>query len=442
MTAPSSQFVPLSPSTRQWPMKKNPLRKLRLMVKKPSTQEVKKHSMTPPRSRPLLAIASTPPDMDLIYVDTESTASSDSDIVWAVSPSSDEDGWENWADFLPNQTAEAEETTLVESPRLKEEKNQLDDLIRQEPCLSMSLPQAGLGEMEEQQNAPARKPFFRSPRSKVEFSPPSRTTLQLCDHSSSSNSSDHQEDLWSDFAARVKDEDISSLRAENQILRHQLDLWIAMGPVRAENEDRGPSCYESVYPLVERLQDQVNALNMELEETKQNLETIKAAHDQKQHEVEVLKEEKKYSQHHFGVVQNAYGFTKDAWKWGKNVPVLSDVLGLTEGVTERLLDMIVHMDLTAIDQDIFSPNMKRLDDDVITPALRSICEVTLAAQNEERKQLEENMRQLFSENLELKSSNKDLAVKLNGLAAVARLRIMQQKLEAQTPAGKGGEESI
>jgi regulator of replication initiation timing len=202
------------------------------------------------------------------------------------------------------------------------------------------------------------------------------------------------------------------------------------------NEDRGPSSYESVYPLVERLQDQVNALNMELQETKQNLETIKAAHDQKQHEVDVLKEEKKYSQHHFGVVQNAYGFTKDAWKWGKNVPVLSDVLGLTEGVTEGLLDMILHMDLTAIDQDIFFPNMKRLDDDVITPALRSICEVTLAAQNEERKQLEENMRQLFSENQDLKSSNKDLAVKLNGLAAVARLRIMQQKLEAQKlPAG-------
>jgi hypothetical protein len=40
----------------------------------------------------------------------------------------------------------------------------------------------------------------------------------------------------------------------------------------------------------------------------------------------------------------------------------------------------------------------------------------------------------------LKSSNKDLAVKLNGLAAVARLRIMQQKLEAQKlPTGKGGE---
>lgn len=436
----SSQFVPLSPSTRKWAVKNNPLRKLRLM-KKPSTQrqvQVKKPSMTPPRSRPLLAIASTPPDMDLIYVDTESTASSDSDIVWAVSSSSSEDGWKNWADFIPHQTAEAEETTLVESPRLREEKNQLDDLIRQEPCLSMDLHQAGFGEMEEQQNVPARKPFFRSPRSKVEFSPPSRTTLQLYDHNNS-NSSDHQEDLWSDFAARVKDEDISSLRAENQILRHQLDLWIAMGhPVR-EDEDRGPSCYESVYPLVERLQDQVNALNMELQETTQNLESIKAAYDQMQHELEVLKEEKKYSQHHFGVVQNAYGFTKDAWKWGKNVPVLSNFLGVTEGVAEGLLEMIVHMDLTAIDQDIFFPNMKKLDDDVITPILRSICEVTLAAQNEERKQLEENMRQLFSENQELKSSNKDLAVKLNGLAAVARLRIMQQKVEAQKPAGKGGE---
>jgi hypothetical protein len=34
----------------------------------------------------------------------------------------------------------AEETNLVESPRLREEKNQLDDLIKEESCLSMGLP--------------------------------------------------------------------------------------------------------------------------------------------------------------------------------------------------------------------------------------------------------------------------------------------------------------
>ncbi len=44
------------------------------------------------------------------------------------------------AEVEERQTAEAEDegTTLVESPRQKGEENQLDDLIKQEPCLSMS----------------------------------------------------------------------------------------------------------------------------------------------------------------------------------------------------------------------------------------------------------------------------------------------------------------
>ena len=78
------------------------------------------------------------------------------------------------------------------------------------------------------------------------------------------------------------------------------------------------------------------------------------------------------SQPHFDVAQNVYGCTKDVWAWGKTVPVLSNVLGLTEGATAKVLDVTIHMDLPTIDQDVVVPNMKKLDDVVITP---TICKV-------------------------------------------------------------------
>jgi hypothetical protein len=75
---------------------------------------------------------------------------------------------------------------------------------------------------------------------------------------------------------------------------------------------------------------------------------------------------------HFDVAQNVYGCTKDIWAWGKTIPVLSNVLGLTEGVTAKVLDITIHMDLPSIDQDVVVPNFKKLDDVVITPAICAV----------------------------------------------------------------------
>lgn len=74
----------------------------------------------------------------------------------------------------------------------------------------------------------------------------------------------------------------------------------------------------------------------------------------------------------FDVAQNVYGCTKDIWAWGKTVPVLSNMLGLTEGVTAKVLDITIHMDLPSIDQKVVVPNFKKLDDEVITPAICTI----------------------------------------------------------------------
>lgn len=86
----------------------------------------------------------------------------------------------------------------------------------------------------------------------------------------------------------------------------------------------------------------------------------------------VVKAKKTDNEPHFDVAQNVYGCTKDIWAWGKTVPVLSNVLGLTEGVTAKVLDITIHMDLPAIDQDVVVPNVKKLDDQVLTPAISAI----------------------------------------------------------------------
>jgi len=75
---------------------------------------------------------------------------------------------------------------------------------------------------------------------------------------------------------------------------------------------------------------------------------------------------------HFDVAQNIYGQTKSIWAWGKTIPVLSNVLTLTEGTAAKVLDLTIHMDLPSIDQDVVSPHAKKLDDVVITPV---ICKV-------------------------------------------------------------------
>ena len=82
--------------------------------------------------------------------------------------------------------------------------------------------------------------------------------------------------------------------------------------------------------------------------------------------------EKKDSEPHFDIAQNIYGCTKDIWAWGKTIPVLSNVLDLTEGATAKVLDITIHMDLPSIDQNVVVPHAKKLDDVVITPAICAV----------------------------------------------------------------------
>jgi hypothetical protein len=82
---------------------------------------------------------------------------------------------------------------------------------------------------------------------------------------------------------------------------------------------------------------------------------------------------------HFDVAQNVYGCTKDIWAWGKTIPLLSNVLDLTEGVSTKVLDLTIHMDLPSIDQNVVVPNLNKLDEGVITPAICAVWGIIMPA---------------------------------------------------------------
>jgi hypothetical protein len=77
---------------------------------------------------------------------------------------------------------------------------------------------------------------------------------------------------------------------------------------------------------------------------------------------------------HFDVAQTIYGATKDAWAWGKTIAVVSNVLDLTEAAALKALDLTVHMDLIVIDDKI-KPQLKKFDDEVVTPAILAVWKV-------------------------------------------------------------------
>ena len=66
------------------------------------------------------------------------------------------------------------------------------------------------------------------------------------------------------------------------------------------------------------------------------------------------------------VVQNVYGITKDVWEWGKNIPLLGGIFGLTEFTTNKLLEITIQVN--DID-DILQPNLKKLDDHIVNPLI-------------------------------------------------------------------------
>jgi len=78
---------------------------------------------------------------------------------------------------------------------------------------------------------------------------------------------------------------------------------------------------------------------------------------------------------HFDVAQNVYGTAKNVWAWGKTIPVVQNFLGLTESVTAKVLDTAIHMDLPAIDQKAVTPQLKKLDDELVTPVILAIWKI-------------------------------------------------------------------
>lgn len=80
----------------------------------------------------------------------------------------------------------------------------------------------------------------------------------------------------------------------------------------------------------------------------------------------------------FDVSQTIYGATKDVWAYGKTVPYVTNVLGLADAVATKVLDMTFHVDYAAVDDKI-KPQLKKLDDDIVTPVIETVWNVIAPA---------------------------------------------------------------
>jgi hypothetical protein len=78
------------------------------------------------------------------------------------------------------------------------------------------------------------------------------------------------------------------------------------------------------------------------------------------------------------VSQTIYGATKDVWAYGKTVPYVTNVLGLADAVATKVLDMTFHVDYAAVDDKI-KPQLKKLDDDIVTPVIETVWKVIAPA---------------------------------------------------------------
>ena len=73
------------------------------------------------------------------------------------------------------------------------------------------------------------------------------------------------------------------------------------------------------------------------------------------------------------VAQQTYGVTKEVWAWGKTVPLLSDVLGITEGLTSKVLALTINVD--DLEKDLVIPNLKKFDEEIVSPSIGIILNV-------------------------------------------------------------------
>ena len=77
---------------------------------------------------------------------------------------------------------------------------------------------------------------------------------------------------------------------------------------------------------------------------------------------------------HFDIAQNV-GTAKNVWAWGKTIPVLTTSIGLTKTIATKVLDITIHMDLPVIDQKGVKPQLKKLDDDIVTPVIMAVWKI-------------------------------------------------------------------
>jgi len=74
---------------------------------------------------------------------------------------------------------------------------------------------------------------------------------------------------------------------------------------------------------------------------------------------------------HVNAAQSVYGTAKNVWTWGKSIPVI----GFMEGVTEAVASKVVGLagsSLEEVDNSLISPNLAGLDSAILNPVVETI----------------------------------------------------------------------
>lgn len=86
----------------------------------------------------------------------------------------------------------------------------------------------------------------------------------------------------------------------------------------------------------------------------------------------------------FEVAQRVYGAVKDLWANGKHIPVICSLFDITEAVAAKVLDHITsssvgvgtkEMVLLDIDERVIKPQMKMLDEKIVSPTITEVFKV-------------------------------------------------------------------
>jgi hypothetical protein len=82
---------------------------------------------------------------------------------------------------------------------------------------------------------------------------------------------------------------------------------------------------------------------------------------------------------HVDAAEKVYVTVKQVWGWGNSQWFAAPFLGLAESVASKVVEMVAHTTLPALDQEIITPNLYKLDDHLLNPTISKVFHTIMSA---------------------------------------------------------------